>query len=240
MKEKLRKILLVVCVCVFAYSAFQLGKIYFDYHQIEEENKELIQEVIEEPKEDNDPLHRVIDFTTLLETNEDIVGWIYIPDTKIDEPIVKGEDNDSYLKTSIYGKYSSAGTIFIDEINHGDFQDDNTIIYGHNMKNGSRFHDLRYYFQKENYIETHPNVYIYLPNGKINVYHIYSASQIKATSDLYQKGIDYEQYIQKVLKSATVKTTVSDEEAPLIMLSTCTNNVEDERYVIFARLQNNE
>lgn len=236
MKEILRKIVLVVCVIVFVYSAVQLGIIFYDYYMIEKESTELVEEYVEQI-EDNNPEHRTIHFDELLKTNKDVIGWLYIPDTKIDEPILKGKDNDTYLYTDIYKKSNKAGSIFIDEINKGDFSDDNTIIYGHNMKNGSRFHDLRYFIEND-YFQKHPLIYIYLPDGTVNVYNVFASCVIKSTSDLYQKGIQYSKYIQSVLKQASVKGTVSDEEKPLIMLSTCYNGT-DNRYVVYAQLKEN-
>lgn len=83
-------------------------------------------------------------------------------------------------------KSNTAGNVFIDEINSRDFSDDNTIIYGHNMKNGSRFHDLRYFVEKD-YFNEHQDIYIYLPDGSVYVYQAVASTVIAATSDLYQK-----------------------------------------------------
>ena len=75
----------------------------------------------------SDTLKRVINFEELQNINSDVIGWLYIPDTKIDEPILKGENNDTYLRTDLYMKANTAGNLFIDEINSRDFGDDNTI-----------------------------------------------------------------------------------------------------------------
>ena len=88
MKDKIRKVILVICVCVFAYSAFQLGKIFYEYYSIEKESENLIDEYVVE-KEEN-PIQRAVNFKALQATNPDVIGWLYIPDTKIDEPILKG------------------------------------------------------------------------------------------------------------------------------------------------------
>lgn len=243
MKEKLRKLLLIICVCVFAYSAFQLGTIFYNYYKTEKDSEELVNDYVEEVEKDtqedkDDPLKRVVDFKSLQERNKDVIGWLYIPDTKIDEPILKGASNDTYLRTDIDKNAKTAGQVFIDEINSKDFSDDNTIIYGHNMKNGSRFHDLRYYVEKEFYDE-HNLVYIYLPNQTVNIYKIYSASIINASSDFYQKGIKYTKYIQKAQTRAKQTSEVSDEQQPLILLSTCYAHNSENRYVVFARLDKN-
>lgn len=237
MKEIMRKVLLAICVCVFAYSAYQLFLIYQNYKTIEVESQGLINEYVHET-EDADPLKRVIDFENLKKKNKDVIGWLYIPDTKIDEPILKGTNNDTYLRTGINKKHNSAGQVFIDEINDKDFQDDNTIIYGHNMKNGSRFHDLRYYVQKDFY-NKNQKVYIYLPNHSINVYEVYGAAIINANSDFYQKGIHYQNYVKKAQSVSQRKSDVSKKESPLILLSTCYAHNSDDRYVVFARLDKN-
>lgn len=233
MKNWIRKILLMICICVFVYSAYQLVQIFINYRRIENKSNELIVNYVEEK---DDPEDRKIDFEKLQKQNPDVIGWLYIPDTKIDEPILKGKNNDTYLRTDIDHQSNSAGQIFIDEINTKDFQDDNTIIYGHNMKNGSRFHDLRYYVKKDFYQE-HPKVYIYLPNGQVNVYNIFVADIVDASSELYQKNIDdYKSYITKAQKGANQRSKISQEKAPLILLSTCYTTGSDERYIVIAQL----
>ena len=116
MKELIRKLLLLVCACVFVYSAYQLTSIYFDYKEIEKDTENLIVDYVEEPTSNTnnnqdegskneepkkeDPLKRVVKFNELIKVNADVVGWIYIPDTNINEPLVKGETNDTYLYTN--------------------------------------------------------------------------------------------------------------------------------------------
>ena len=166
-----------------------------------------------------------------------MIGWLYIPDTKIDEPILKGENNDTYLRTDLYMKANTAGNLFIDEINSRNFSDDNTIIYGHNMKNGSRFHDLRYFVEKD-YFNEHQNIYIYLPDGSINIYQGVASAVIDSRSDLYQKGIDYQKYMNQVKSEASVYQNVSEKQVNMIMLSTCYTGTEN-RYVVYGQLKEN-
>ena len=248
MKQIFRKILLVVCACVFVYSAYQLTSIYYEYNQVEKESANLIEEFVEQTTDNEaqnaqedttiNPVRRIVKFDGLLKKNSDVIGWIYIPDTNIDEPLLKGETNETYLRTNINKKRSAAGSIFIDERNAGDLLDPNTIIYGHNMKNGSRFHNLRY-FVKSDYYKEHPYIYIYLPNGTVNVYEVYASDLINAYSDHYSTDVDYASYVSAVQKTANQKTTVSDTKSPLIMLSTCYDSDSDKRYVVYARLKEN-
>lgn len=243
MKETIRKLLIIVCAIVFVYSAFQLGKIFYGYYKIEKETSVLVEEYVKDEKQEGkvfDPRKRTIDFKNLKSRNSDVVGWLYIPNNKIDEVLLKGKSNDTYLRSDIDGNYNYAGALFLDENNSRDLKDVNTTIYGHNMKNGSRFHDLRYYvINGKGYMDDHPYIYIYLPDGSINVYQVFASATIKDDSSLYNISNSYKKYVDKVLANAKYKKKVSDKEAPIIMLSTCHSSSEDQRYVAFARLKEN-
>jgi sortase B len=242
----IRKLLIVVCLCVFAYSAFQLGKIFYTYYKIEKGTDEMIEEYViasgesGQSEEEFNPLSRTINFESLQKRNSDVTGWIYIPGTKIDEAIVRGENNDTYLRADVDGNYNYAGCIFMDQNNERDFNDMNTVIYGHNMKNGSRFHDVRYYVNEwDKYYSEHPYIYIYLPDGSVNVYKVIGSGNIKDSSELYYIRNDYEQYVSEIKASASHFVEVDEEEKPIIMLSTCNSSVDDERYVVWGQLVEN-
>lgn len=241
----LRKIIIVVCICVFAYSAYNLGKIFYDYYKIEQGTKELINEYVEEKEDTNetktfDPLSRTIDFKNLKKRNSDVIGWLYIPGTNVDEAILKGKNNDTYLRSDLDHNYNYAGSIFLDYNNNKDLKDTNNIIYGHNMKNGSRFHDIRYYVQKPTeYIEEHPNVYIYLPDGSVNCYQVFASGNISETSDLYNIYSDYNDYMKLVKKQCSTLKDIDDKKTPIIMLSTCNSSSDSKRYVAVAKFVEN-
>ncbi|MCD7950231.1 MAG: class B sortase [Erysipelotrichaceae bacterium] len=239
-KEWIRRILLVICVCVFCYSAYQLISIYLNYKEIEDQTEELIDTYVQET-DDEDlaamALARTIDFDALLERNEDVIGWIYIPDSNIDEPILKGKNNDTYLHTSIDHESLSAGCIFVEETNNDDYSDDMTIIYGHNMKNGSRFHDIRYYSDEEYYYE-HQTVYIYTLDGNINIYEIFSAKVVDPDDECYTTVInDYVTYVEEAQSNAQMTSEIdTTQQQPLIMLSTCWSQTNTKRNIVFAYL----
>lgn len=246
MKKIIHKLSIILCAVVFVYSVYQLGTIFIGYQEIENETEDLIEEVVkveEEKKEEKkpfDPNSITIDFDKLLKKNKDVVGWMIIPDTNINEVLLLGETNDTYIRSNINGNYSYAGSLFLECTNNGDFKDKNTIIYGHNMKNGSRFHNLRHYINKgKEYMDNHSKIYIYLPDGSYNVYDVFAACVLNELSTLYTNPTSYKQYIKDVLANAKYKTAVSEVESPLIMLSTCHSSVDDQRYVVFARLNEN-
>lgn len=96
-----------------------------------------------------------IDFDGLSVINDDIVGWIRSIDNVIDYAIVQGSDNEHYLTHMFDKSYNKAGAIFMDYSNDPDFSDENTIIYGHNMKDGSMFAYLLNY-KDQTFYDQHP------------------------------------------------------------------------------------
>lgn len=237
MKEIIRKLILCVCVCVFVYSAYQLGCIFYDYYQIEKQTNELVVNYVEEPVEKEDPMDRVVEFKKLKELNKDVIGWIYVPNTNIDEPILKGENNDSYLYTDVYKKSNKAGALFVDERNKSSFEDNNTIVYGHNMKNGSRFHHIKKFLDKD-FFDENPYVYIYKPDGSIFRYSVFSIKIIDARSELYDVNIAYNKLTSMASKNAKQKRKIANEQAQCLMMSTCVGGENDtSRFVLFARLE---
>lgn len=241
MKKFIRKFIMFICLCVFIYSAYNLIKIGYTYYMLDKTTKDMVHTYIKEPtKKTNsyqEAIERKIDFVSLKKRNPDVIGWIYIPDTAIDEVVLKGANNDTYLRHTIDHEYNVGGQVFIDEINSKNFTDMNTIVYGHNMFNGSRFGALENFTKKQSYFDKHKNVFIYTPDGKVYVYDIYAAKVLNAYSHLYTNQVDYKKYIQEFMKDAAYTRNISNKKAPLLMLSTCTSSDNDDRYVLSARLK---
>ena len=107
------------------------------------------------------------------------------------------------------------------------------------MKNGAMFANIKK-FADHDYFINHPKVYIYLPDGSINVYSVYSTKIIDATSDYYLKDIDYASYVANAKSSAKQSRDVDTQNgAPLLLLSTCYAPDTTTRSVLFARLEKN-
>lgn len=105
-----------------------------------------------------------VDFAALRAFNLYIIAWIYIKETSINYPVVQGVDNSYYLKHMADGSYNDSGAIFVDFRSESDFSDSLTIIYGHNMKNGTMFSGLAKY-KKQKFYDEHP-VALILPPEK--------------------------------------------------------------------------
>ena len=215
------------------------------------EPKEEIPEEIppEEPKGwqeapvQDDPQYeamREIDLAALREVNPDVVGWIRIPGTEIDYPLMQGEDNQYYLERTWKGEPNAAGSIFLEQHCSADLSDFNTIIYGHRMKNGSMFAALKYYNTVE-YLQEHPYVYI-LDDAGPHRYEVFSAYEASVTGTTYRLAIKEDEMKQKFIDDCSgwsvietgVEPTIRDR---MLTLSTCTGRGYETRWVVQARLQ---
>ena len=241
MKENIRKIILLISIIVFIYSSSQLIKIYLDYKKINDTNDKVVEQVVIEKVEPKDePLSYLeINWDELKALNNDVIGWIQIPYSNINYPILKGSNNDSYIYHDIHKNYSKGGSIFIDERNNDTFLDQNTIIYGHNMKNNSMFGHIIDIVSNNEYYQEHPYIYIYLPNGSVYEYTIISTKYIDAYNPLYTPAIlDYQNFYNQIKNNTNDIDLINYEnQEPIIMLSTCaTANLEDtSRQVVFAQ-----
>lgn len=252
MKDKLLNIMMIVAVLVFCFSGYQLYEQTKDYRnggkeydKVEKEAVEILSEEIEEDGEEDSEtekktidktLYRV-DFEKLRQMNEDVVGWIRFDEPEvINYPLVQTDDNDKYLTTTFEGNGNKVGTLFLDRINEADFEDENTFIYGHNMKNGSMFGRLRKY-KKESFYKEYPYFYIYTPKGQVYTYQIFSVEITNDTSESFQKQFgdetEYLMYIEEIQKKSLYDTGVTaDADSRMVSLSTCTNVSEEERLVV--------
>lgn len=245
MNEKVRKILLVISVAVLIFSSLQLLQIYLEYKNMREDVEELREQVTETQEipddQEEEESFLIINWEALQKVNDDVIGWIQIPDTEISYPILKGSTNDTYLRTNISMKYSVGGSIFVEATNAGDFSDMNTIIYGHNMKDGTMFSHLHKYTENDEFYAEHQYVYIYTPDGLVSTYHIEVAHVIDATSELYTVTIqDEDRYRNMLSEENVLNTSIEDLTLDnLLMLSTChdTSVSETARTVVHAVLE---
>ena len=119
------------------------------------------------------PNERDINFKELSETNPDTMGWIEIPGTKIDYPVVTTFDNEFYLDHDFFGNKDLRGTIFADIRNNTDWEDPFIVLYGHNNKDGSMFAGIRS-FRNESFLSENNKIIIYTPDGQLE-YRVFAA-----------------------------------------------------------------
>ena len=145
-----------------------------------------------------------VDFEALRKVNPDIIGWIVIPGMEISYPIVQGEDNDYYLKHTFDKAENASGCIFVEVENSPDFSDNNTFVYGHNMKNKSMFAKLNRY-QEEDTFRKNPEFVIYTPEGMLR-YQIYSCHVARLGTESFSYRIEGEEEFSKWLETVKSKS----------------------------------
>ena len=165
------------------------------------------------------------------EINPDFVGWIVVPGTTIDYPVVRGSDNSRYLNTMFSGAPNPAGAIFMDYRCTKGFNAPVCMIYGHNMRDGSMFSPLTRY-PKQAFIDDHPEIIILTADGKKLVYRIFEAQRTDAWDSVYT--LDFND-----AKAAAKLHTAANAERFLI-LSTCLSGADrNVRFLVFAALTGN-
>ena len=244
--DVLLTIALIAAIAVFCYAAFNLYHIYTEYKKGTDEYNQIeamavtgrdadSTEVAGPSAQIKPPIE--VDFDKLKSVNEDVVGWIYVdalPD--ISYPIVKGKDNQTYLHQTYEKNYNFAGTIFVDYENSGDFSDCNTLVYGHNMKNGSMFGHLKKFREDDKLYKQDKYFWILTPERNYR-YEIITAYTTGVNSDTYTlfkgPGEEFEKYLETIKGYSEIQTddtdlTIKDR---IVTLSTCTGN-ESTRFVV--------
>ncbi len=217
--------------------------------QLEEENKvpmaqtppaEDVKESEQAPLEEDALYLKELSIDALQKTNAEVRGWIAIPGTVVDYPLMQTKDNSTYLTTAWDGSYNAAGSIFLERRSSADFSDFNTIVYGHYMKNGTMFGAL-HQFKDADFLAAHSKVYI-TDGEMLRRYEIYAAYEAEVVSDTYRLIFENEEQKESFLARGTEKTIVLTELTPttqdkILTLSTCTGNGRYEtRWVLQAVL----
>lgn len=243
----IKNILTIFFLAVIVYAAGNLFLIWQEYRAAAALYNSAQVEFLEAPDmedefELDEPTWPTFDvnFDELRSVNRDVEAWIWMYDTVINYPVLHSDrNNDVYLHTTYDGTGNSAGSIFVDYRNAKGFTDTNTVIYGHNMKNGSMFACLKKFGNQEFY-DAHPEFYIMTPEGNRR-YEIVAAFQTDALSDIYDRNFSSEQarqaWFDKVLRrSAILSQAEASVDDSFITLSTCVSgNDYRARFVVIGR-----
>ena len=184
----------------------------------------------------------------LEEKNEDIYAWINIPNTNVNYPVAQsGADDNFYLDHDIHKNYSFPGTIYSQSCNKKDFSDRVTVLYGHNMLDGSMFATL-HNFSDPDFFEDNKYIYIFTENRKLTYEvvsaFIYDDRHIMNSFNFTDDAV-YAQWQKEVLNPRSVSSNVRkdvklNKDDKMLVLSTCLNGGGDGRYLVQGVLVNNE
>ncbi len=235
-KVKITRIAIIVFMIILVISLYLFIRDFLEYKESNDTIIELSEDVIIE-ESDEEKIN--IDWEKLESINKDIIGWIKIDNTKIDYPILKDDDKLKYLKHSYNGKYNNNGSIFT--LNNNPFNDNTTIIYGHNMKSGIMFSELAKYMNEE-FLKEHSSIKIYTKNQnyKATIFSCYSIGITEEENNI--KSLDFKEEIDYYKKASKYFIEDIDKIEKIVKLSTCSylNNhttPTDKRYFIIAKLE---
>lgn len=180
-----------------------------------------------------------VDFDELKKANEDIYAWIVVPGTQVDYPVLQHKSNNAYyLNRTINKKWSVYGSIFTEDYNNKNFNDFNTLVYGHNMKNGTMFGDLKK-FRDAEFFKENRYITVYMEN-RILKYEIFAACTWDNKHILANRNFSLEQnrtsYLEEIfavrdMNSQIAKDMTVTSDDRIITLSTCMNNKE-KRFIV--------
>lgn len=179
-----------------------------------------------------------IDFDSLHEISEDAAAWIFDPNGEINDVIAQAKDNDYYLRRLLDGTRASGGTLFMDFRNSADLSDWNTVVYGHNMKNGTMFASLLAY-SSQDYYEEHPVMYLYAPGKRYRIELLagYTTGVDDPVYSIPATKEDRDEILDHAGRMSTFSSHASVEDGDrLVTLSTCSYAYEDARYVVIGRI----
>ena len=241
-KKRLIDLLIIILVCVMAFSGYKLYSIMRDSKESKEQYQQL-EQLIEAPQNPADSaMTSAQKYQSIYDQNNDFIGWIYIPDTALSYPVMQTPAKpEYYLRRNFEGKYSVRGVPFVDYRCTLDFSD-NTIVYGHNMMNGTMFSVLESY-SKESFWQTHRYIGFDTMNG-YGTYAVVLCARIdlRNTDFNYIDTIDFsdaeefDSYIAKINETAFYETDIELSFGDkLLLLSTCQSNYDDGRYIVIAK-----
>lgn len=220
-------------IIMIGTAAFFLIRYIKEYKTARNEYKELIQQYTNtEATNESD----FVDLYALSLINPEIIGWIKIENSMINYPVVKTSDNEYYLSMDFYKNKSKSGCIFMDYRNDGRFTDLSTIIYGHNMKDGSMFNGLHKY-KSYTYYREHPVIKIYTFYGikEYSIIAVYIAEADDIAYDIYFDTTEsYHNYKTAIDENKLYETGIelSDNKRTLV-LSTCYGKTD--RFLVIAQ-----
>ena len=241
-------VLIIIAIC--GCSIFYIIKKNGGDNSVAEQPIATVIPTVEPTEEPKVMLPELVDYYN---KNQDLIGWLKIEGTKIDNPVMFIEgDNEFYLNRDFDKKESIYGTLYIDGVSKISTPNTNIIIYGHNMKNGTMFGSLKQYRNKS-YYDAHPTITFntLYEKGEYEIFGAFYAQVLKksdTTSYRYYKFFEatneeefneFIQYVEKVRQYDTgVRPQYGDQ---LLTLSTCSSHVENGRFAVVARrIQTNQ
>ena len=181
-------------------------------------------------------------FEELRAINRDVCAWLSLSNTKIDHPVLQGQDNMTYINRNVFGEFSLAGSIYLDARCAPDFGEPYALLYGHHMENGGMFGDLDLYKDKA-FFEENDAGQLLLP-GLTYKLEIFACLVVAASDDFIfeperwkeQTGelLDYVRQHALHQRNHVIDNLQAAKEPVIIALTTCSGEFTNARTVVLA------
>ena len=244
--KKQRNLIYGILIILIIISVIYLLFFLKDKNKTTNDSSALEEVKIDESKIDNETTERMLQVQELQKENPDIVGWIEIVGTKINYPVLQGEDNSYYMTHNYKKEEAKDGSIFLDKDYDWNLPSSNLLMYGHNMGDGEMFQDLLKY-ESEDYYKEHPTIRFTTANDD-SEYEIISAFKsrvyYKSEKNVFryyffinaENEEEYNDFVNSAKEASLYDTGKSAEYGDQLMtLSTCSYHTEDGRFAVVAR-----
>ncbi len=256
--DVIRKVVLMLAIVTFIVSSCMLVNLLVIRPAVNDSQNDAIrgmlvvdedeyddngQKIVKKPTDGSQG--SLVDFSKLLKENDDTVGWIKVPDTKIDYVVCQAPedyDHEYYLYRDFYKNYDVYGTVFMDYRSSLDSR--NMILHGHNMRDGRMFGTLKYYedfdFYKKHPTFTFNTIY---EKSEWKIISILKTNTLESQGEFFnylrgdfENDYDYLNFIYQIRERSIIDTPVTaNENDTLVTLSTCTYDFSEFRFVVIAR-----
>lgn len=237
-----------IAIIVLVVSLAVLGALVFSYWQGQNTYGKIADEAFEAPSdvEGTALADLQVDWDALRAINPDVIGWIYIPDTVVNYPVVQGEDDEHYLYYDFNGERgwgATFGTIFLQAANAGDFSDANNIVYGHNLNSGDMFSCFGSFTDAAQF-NAHRDVYLLTPQGnyKLRTFSlVHCAADDPLAQTSFSSGDEQAGYVQDKMDRSVAAPDgdlpAAEDIDQTFAFVTCDNLPSDGRYVLFSYIE---
>ena len=241
---KVYKVIIAILSIIFVGSIVCIALIFFSYSSASKDYEEISSGYFNESKIQESLIypHKLVDWEGLKEQNSDTIAWLYIPDTSINYPVVQTTDNSHYIKTNFNGETNwivSPGALFLNCDANSDFSSQNNVIFGHNMQDGSMFHELESYTD-ESFAKSHSSFYLLTPNASYILTPValdyISYTDVDLVSDTIGSSSDFKSFLNDRISSSLIdfsfdENTINNAER-VVCLCTCDNSNDTKRYLL--------
>lgn len=254
MKKYLTRILMVIFLMVAMFSGYKIFSYFYEGKVAESFIDDLKEEYYSQSDSDGSAIPespeevRVKKFKALRMVNEDVVGWVRVPGTNVDYPVVQARNNQFYLRRDLKKEYAIRGSIFMDYTSSGTADKFQTIIYGHNMKDGSMFGALKK-FKKKDFFDENLTIEYDFPEGTTE-WEIFSVYIYKLGDNSFEFELEnekeFKEYVLEVAKKSmhkdkavdgAVKKALDNGTNRMLTLMTCTYEYDNSRLIVHALLK---